>query len=83
MTFYIFELFNKIYNFFEIKIFKNKSIQTDIRLFTDNKLTQTDYIPPLILLEKSTQTNINLLDKCEDSDWDNLIWINDDINNIV
>jgi hypothetical protein len=78
MTFYLFELFNKIYKFFEIKVFEHKYIQTDSRLTTDNKYIQTDQIIPVLSIEISTQTDTKLLDNQDDSEWDNLTWMNAD-----
>ena len=82
MTFYLVELLDKIYKFFKVKVFENKSIQTDSKLFSDNTI-QTDSIIAPILLENSTQTDSNLLDSQQDNDWDNLIWVNYNTNNIV
>ena len=83
MTFYLFELFNKIYKFFQIKVFENKYIQTDIRLFTDNKYIQTDRIIQVLSIENSRQTDTKLLDNQDDSEWDNLTWINAEPIDIV
>ena len=83
MTFYLVELLDKIYKFFKVKVFENKSNQTDLKLFSDNKSIQTDSIIAPILLENSTQTDSNLLDSQQDNDWDNLIWVNYNTNNIV
>lgn len=76
MTFYLSKLFNKIYKFFEIKVFEHKYIQTDSRLTTDNKSLQTDPINNIIMIDKAIQTDTKLLDNQDDSEWDNLTWVN-------
>ena len=83
MTFYLYKLFNKIYKFFEIKVFEHKYIQTDSRLTTDNKSLQTDPINNKIMIDKAIQTNLELLNNQDDNEWDNLTWVNANTVDIV
>ncbi len=81
MKLYLFNLINKVYNFWKFKIFENKSIQTELHLICDNKLIQTDIIYIPLLCDKSTQTDMQLINFNEDHEWDNLTWYN--YNNII
>ena len=83
MTFYLLQIFYKIYNLFDIKVFKNKHIQTDSRIVTDNKTSQTEVIIVPLIVNNFTQTDIKLSDIYEDNEWSNLTWIKTDTIDLV
>jgi len=79
----LFQIFNKIYKYFQFKQFKNQYLQTDPRLISDNKSTQTDYYYKSASTNSYTQTDLISLDINEDNEWNNLTWINSNPINIV
>jgi hypothetical protein len=83
MTFYLVQVFNKIYKCWEVKEIENKCVQTDTRLTTDNKSSQTDVIIKPSLVDNSTQTDIKSSDINYDNEWANLTWINADTIDMI
>jgi len=79
----LFQIFNKIYKYFQFKQLKNQYLQTDPRLISDNKSTQTDYYYKSSSTNSFTQTDLTSLDINEDNEWNNLTWINSNTINMV
>jgi len=79
----LFQIFNKIYKYFQFKQLKNQYLQTDPRLISDNKYTQTDYYYKSSFTDSFSQTDLTSLDINEDNEWNNLTWINSNPINIV
>lgn len=84
----IFNCFRKIYIFFIVPTYENKSIQTDIKREYNYKSCQTQ---TQTLTETSStryinscaQTDIKLTDICNDNEWSNLTWIKADLIDMV